>query len=105
MLSSKVSRVVLITATIVGSAGWVLRAFIHIRRGEGADVYQTYRGMYVPWTSVVVLFGALAIAAAVAFILRWWEHRQERRLEREVSAKLSATSGSGVASNKRWRGP
>jgi hypothetical protein len=94
MLSAKLARVVLVGATVTACAGLVLTALIHIQRGEGAQVYQTYWGAFVHWTSPVVFFGALALAAVVAFILRWWEHRQQRRLERDVAAKLSATKGS-----------
>lgn len=94
MLSARLSRVVLITAAVIACAGLVLTALMHIQRGEGAQVYRTYWGMLVHWSSVVVFFAALAMAAAVAYVLRWWDHRQQLRLERDVAGKLSATKGS-----------
>jgi ribose/xylose/arabinose/galactoside ABC-type transport system permease subunit len=85
MFSAKTRRVIAPVVATLGLASIFLAAVSMVMKGRGAEGYSNVYGMFIHWTSVVVLFAVGLIAFIVALLMRWWQLRQWTRLERDLA--------------------
>jgi hypothetical protein len=79
-------------------AAWLVRAALRVSEGNGAETYYTVYGMQVHWVSALSFLGALLVALLLALILRWWQRRDDRRIE-QLLAQTQRTRDK----HPRWR--
>ena len=70
----------------------MLRALSKVMSGHGLDTYRNYRGALLSYNGAVVAGIALLIGIVVAFGMKWWHERQERKYEAIVRARESAAN-------------
>jgi hypothetical protein len=63
---------------------FVLRAILHVRRGEGADTYVNVYGMPIHWITPIVFLGVFILALLVALVWRWWDVSWASRARRQI---------------------
>jgi hypothetical protein len=75
----------------------VLIAVRAVRSGRGADSYRNVYGLAIPYTSVLIFFGMLIVAAAIAYLARiiyYW------RIGHDRTAKLRTIQPHAPDDNK-----
>jgi hypothetical protein len=77
-----------VTAAVFGS--FLLYAFQKYLSGNGLDTYRTVKGALMNYAGAVVTGGLFVLCMAVAFGVKWWHHRQERKFEQRLRARASA---------------
>jgi hypothetical protein len=83
---SKGKRIAIISVVVtLGLAPIVLAALIQVARGHGADTYQNVYGMLIHWVTVLTLVAYLAIALLVGLVVRWWQLRDDRTMNRLIA--------------------
>ena len=81
-MSKTFARGAMISVVVLGCTGLLLRAWLEVSRGHGAEVYPNVYGLWIHWTTVVTLAAALLLAFIGALGLRGWQRRDDRAIER-----------------------
>jgi hypothetical protein len=73
---------VLVALVIIAFVALIGRAAVEVLNGNGAATYLNAYGMPIHWITVLSLSAALVMAWVVAIVLRWWQRRDDRTIDR-----------------------
>jgi hypothetical protein len=76
-------RIVVVTVVMTIALVPLLLTAIHeVTRGHGGDAYRNVYGMPIHWVSVLTIAASLLLALLVGLVVRWWQLRDDRTVER-----------------------
>lgn len=83
----RIARATLIVLAAVALGTMFIQAAIEVWRGKGAAVYQNAYGMQIYWVTVLTIAASLVTAFVAALAMRWWQHRDDRKIERLLNRR------------------
>jgi ABC-type sulfate transport system permease component len=89
---ARLARMVLKVLVVVALGTLLTQAATEVWHGNGAGVYQNVYGMQIHWVSVLSLAAAFLVAFLVALALRWWQHRDDRTIDRLLCRRRNGGS-------------
>jgi formate hydrogenlyase subunit 3/multisubunit Na+/H+ antiporter MnhD subunit len=85
---------IIVGATVAGLAiaSMLLRALSKVMSGHGIDTYRNYKGALLNYAGAVVTALVFLLCIVVAYGMKWWHHRQERKYEEILRARAAANT-------------
>jgi membrane protein implicated in regulation of membrane protease activity len=90
---NRIARVVLIAVVAALLFSEILgEALLQTIRGHGADTYANVYGMQIHWVTVLTLAASLLVAFVTGLIVRRWQRRDDRTIDRLLASKMKDES-------------
>lgn len=87
MIKSRPLRIVLVSVPVTLAFAAILgRAIFQTMQGDGAETYKNAYGMEIHWVTVITVAASLLIALCVGLIVRWWQRRDDRKMDSLLAA-------------------
>jgi hypothetical protein len=78
----RLARMVLVALVVMAFVALIGRASVEVLKGNGAATYSNAYGMQIHWITLLSLSAALIMAWVVAIVIRWWQRRDDRTIDR-----------------------
>jgi hypothetical protein len=73
---------VLVVLIVIAFVALIGRAAVEVLNGNGAATYPNAYGIQIHWITVLSFSVALLVAWCVAIVIRWWQRRDDRTIDR-----------------------